>query len=61
MKVVPNSLTKPKSKCWKSGKQRKKILVGDDVSFDEIPELMGRTIVGPFWGKVCARMLLVNR
>jgi len=43
---VPKPLTKPKSKRWKSGKQRKKIVVVDDVSFDEIPEIMGRTIIG---------------
>jgi hypothetical protein len=47
-----------KLKCWKVRKERWKMVVGDDVEIGAIPNLLGRTTVGWFYGKIISPLAL---
>jgi hypothetical protein len=60
---IPSSSSqgiKPRWKCWKASKKIKKMVVGDDVSMEEILELIGKTSGGHFCGKVVCPKALGN-
>jgi hypothetical protein len=54
-KYVPSSSSHDdplrKSCCWKPCKEKKRMVVGQDVGLGKLPHLLGRTLVGRFCGK----------
>jgi hypothetical protein len=40
-----------KGETWKARKEKRRMVVGDDVEIGDIANLMGRTTVGNFCGK----------
>jgi hypothetical protein len=51
---------KHKQRCWKARKDKPRMVEGADITRDEIPELLGKTVVGRFSGKVVSSSSLLS-
>jgi hypothetical protein len=40
-----------KGRCWKVQKEKRRMVLGDDVLIGDIPNMVGRMVIGRFYGK----------